>query len=85
MVQVRRVMPSFDYLALVRSCLGLSPLRAHFLSFYVSYYSLTIILLSSSSSYLHLAVPMHKVFCADYAPRAWDPRSLQFMLNGPLY
>ena len=31
------------------------------------------------------AVPMRKVYCVGYTPRAWDPRSLQSMLNDYLY
>ena len=64
-VQVGKVMPSFDFaihrLALVRPCLGLSPLRADFHSFHISQYSLTIILVSFSSSCLHLVFP-----CTEY-------------------
>ena len=60
-------------LALVRLYLGFFPFVPMFLS---SYYSLTIILVSTSSSCFTLAVPMREVYCVEYTPRAWDPRSL---------
>ena len=31
------------------------------------------------------AVPMRDVYLVGYTPHAWDPRSLQSMLNRPLY
>ena len=40
---------------------------------------------TNSSSCFTLAVPMREVSCVGYTPRAWDPRSLQSMLNGPAY
>ena len=43
------------------------------------------ILLSASSSYFTLAVPMHEVPCVGYTPHAWDPRSLQSIRNGLMY
>ena len=43
------------------------------------------ILVSVFSSCFTPAVPMLEVSCVGYTPRAWDPRSLQSMLNGPLY
>ena len=58
-------------------------LCVHFPSFHISYYSLTIILVSSPSSCFHLAVPILRVSCAGYTPRAWDPRSLYTILNVP--
>ena len=39
----------------------------------------------SSFSYFSFAVPMREVSCMGYTPRAWDPRSVQSMLNNPLY
>ena len=30
-------------------------------------------------------VPMREVYCVGYTPRAWGPRSLLTMLNGPFY
>ena len=44
--------------------------------FQISYYSITMILLSVSSSCFTLAVPMREVSCVGYTPRAWDPRSV---------
>ena len=44
-----------------------------------------IILVSISSSSFVLAVPMREVYCVGYTFRAWHPRSLQSILNGPLY
>ena len=55
------------------------------LFFQIPYYSLAIILVSASSSCFTLAVPLREVSCLGYTPRAWDTRSLQSMLNGPLY
>ena len=43
------------------------------------------ILVSAFSSHFTLAVPMSEVSCVEYTLRAWDPRSLQSMLNGVLY
>ena len=71
--------------ALVRFCLGLSPpYSVHVPSFHISYYSL-IILVSAPSSCFTLAVPMREVYCVEYTPCAWDPRSLQSILDVPLY
>ena len=61
---------------------GTFPFRAHVPYFYISYYSLTITLARTSS--VTLAVHMRKVYCLGYTPRAWDPRSLQSILNVPL-
>ena len=61
--------------ALVRSFWGLFV----FILMFPSVEVLTIILVSASSSCFTLAVSMYKV------PRAWDPRSQQSMLDGPLY
>ena len=58
------------------------PLRAHVPSSHISYYS-RIILVSVSSSSFTLAVPMRRVSSVGYTPRAWDPRSLQSLLNVP--
>ena len=66
----------------LRSCLGTSPLRAQVPFFQITYYSLALFV-SVSSSCFTLAVP--QVYCVGYTPRAWDPRLLQSMLNGPLY
>ena len=63
---------------------GTFPLRAHVPFFQISYYS-HIILLSVSYSCFILAVSMFEVYCMGYTPRACNPRSLQSMLNGPLY
>ena len=72
-------------LALVRSCLGLiQPHSAHIPSFRISNY-FAIILVSASSACFTLAVSMREVSFVVYTPRAWDPRSLQSMLNSPLY
>ena len=62
---------------------GTIPLRAHVSFFQISYYSLAIILVSVSSSFITLAIPMREVFCVGYTPRAWDPRYLQAILDGP--
>ena len=43
------------------------------------------ILVSASTSYLTLTVLMREVSCVGYTPRAWNPRSLWSMLDGPLY
>ena len=55
---------------------GTFPLRIQVPFFHISYYSLTIILVSAPSSCFTLAVPMREVYCVRYTPRAWDPRSL---------
>ena len=60
-------------------------LRTRVPLFYISYYSFAIILVSASSSCFTLAVPMREVYCVGYTPRAWDPRSLQPVLDGPLF
>ena len=71
---------------LVRSCFGLFyPIVPTFLLLQISHNSLAMILVSASSSYFTLAVPMREVYCVGYAPRAWDPRSLLSILDGPLY
>ena len=71
-------------LALVRPCLrlppALPPYSAHGSSFHISYYSLTIILVSSPTSSFALAVSMPEVYGVGYTPSAWDPRSLQSIL-----
>ena len=41
-------------------------------------------IVSAPTSSFTLAVSMREVNCAGYTP-AWDPRSLQSMLNGLLY
>ena len=48
-------------------------------------YSLTIILVSAPTSCFTFAVPMREVSCVGYTLRAWDLRSLQFILYVPLY
>ena len=40
---------------------------------------------SAFSSCFTLAVTMREVYCVGYTPRAWDPRTLQSILDGPLY
>ena len=71
-------------LELVTSCLGLfAPYSAHVPSFHISRYSLTIILASAPTFSFTLAVPIREVYCAKYTPRAWDLRSLQFIINVP--
>ena len=60
-------------------------LRAHVPFFQISYYCLDVILVSASSSCFALAVLMREVPCVRYTPRAWDLRSLKFILDGPLY
>ena len=67
------------------SCLGLFPFFPHGPFFHISYYFITMIPVSPSSSYFTLAVSIRKVSCVGYTPRAWDPRSLYSMLNGFLY
>ena len=57
---------------------------AHVPLFQISY-SPTTVLASASSSYFFLAIPMREVSCMGYIPRAWDPRSLQCILDCPLY
>ena len=52
------------------------PYSAHVPSFHISYYSLTIILVSVPSSSFTLAVSMREVYCVGYTPRAWDPQSI---------
>ena len=42
-------------------------------------------LVSASSSYLTLAVPMLEVSFVGYTSRAWDLSSLKSILDGPLY
>ena len=44
-------------------------------SFHISYYPITIILVSASSSCFALPVPMREVSCVRYTLCAWDPRS----------
>ena len=71
-------------LALVRPCLGLlHSCPRYFLPDF--FYSFTIILVSASFSYFTLALPIREIYCVEYTPRAWDARSLQSILNGPLY
>ena len=60
------------------------PYSAH-VSFHISYNSLTIILVSAPTVSFALAVSMREVYCVEYTPRAWDPRSLQSILDVPLY
>ena len=72
-------------LALFRPCLGLLPFVPTILSSILLTTPLTIILESAPSSCFTLAVPMRGVSCVGYTPITWDPRSLQSMLNGPLY
>ena len=71
-------------LALVRPCFGLS-YSPHVPSFHISYYSLTITLVSAPTSCFTLSVPMREVYCVRYTPRAWDSRSLLSILDVPLY
>ena len=61
-------------LALVRPCFGL--LYAHVPFFQISYYSLTIIFVSASSSCFTLTVSMREEYCMGYITRAWGLRSL---------
>ena len=62
---------------LVRPCLGFFHLySAHVPSFHISYYCFNIILVAASSSFFTLTVLMREVYCVEYTPRAWDPRSL---------
>ena len=61
---------------------GTFPPRAHVIFFQISYYS-CIILVFASSSCFTLAVPMREVYCV--GPCTWNPRSSQFILNGPFY
>ena len=73
-------------LALVRTLFEtFHPYSARVASFHISYYSLTIILVSAPTFSFTLAVPICEVYCVGYAPRAWDPRSLQSILDVPLY
>ena len=76
------------FLELVRTCLG----RFYFVScsrFFLSYFILPNILLlflCAPTSSFTLAVPMREVYCVRllrYTPRAWDPHSLQSILNSP--
>ena len=64
-------------------CLATFLLRLHVPFFQISYYRA--IILVSSSSCIILAVLMREVSCVGYIPRTWDPRSLQPILDGPLY
>ena len=41
--------------------------------------------MSALTSSFTLTVPMREVSCVEYSPRAWDPRSLQSILDVPLY
>ena len=43
------------------------------------------ILVSGSSFYFTLAVSMCEISCVGYAFYVWDPRSLQYILDGPVY
>ena len=52
------------------------PYSAHVPSFHISYYSLTITLVSAPTSCFTFAVPMRDVYCVGYTPLARDPRSL---------
>ena len=56
--------------------MGPFPLRAHVLSFQISYYSFTIFLVSASSSCFTLAVPMREVSVVFHAPLSRDTSSL---------
>ena len=38
-----------------------------------------------SSSCFTLAVPRREVSCVGYTSSAWEPRFLQFLLDGPMY
>ena len=60
-------------------------LRAHVPSFYTSYYSLTITLVSAPTSCFTFAVSMREVYCVGCTPRAWDPRSLQSILDHSMH
>ena len=66
---------------LVRPCLGLFIFVPTLLSSSFFYYFFAIILVSAPSSSFILAVPMREVYCVRYIPRAWDPRSLQSILD----
>ena len=65
-----------------------SPYTVYVLSFHIPYYFI-ILLVSASSSYFTLAVPVCEVqvyvLCGIYTPRAWYSRSLQSKLNSLLY
>ena len=52
---------------------------------YSAHYSLTIIFVSAPTSCFTLAVPMREVYFVSYTLRAWDSRSLQLILDVPLY
>ena len=71
-------------LALVRLCLGLFLFVSTFLSSLFLTTRITMILVSGSSSYFTLALPMREVSCVRNAPRACDPRYLS-MLNCIFY
>ena len=72
-------------LALIMPCLELPSYSAHVPFFHISYYSLTTIVVSAPTSSFILAVSMREVYCVGYTPHAWDPRSLQSILDVPLY
>ena len=57
------------------------PYSAHVPSFHISFYSLTIILVSAPTSSFTLDVSMREVYCVGYTARAWDPHSLQSILD----
>ena len=48
----------------------------------LSYCSLAIILVFASSCFI-LAVPMRKVYCVRYTPRAWDFRRVVMIHRAP--
>ena len=80
--------PIVRSLALVRPCLGLSPSPPVIVpTFLPSIFHTTLLLLflclllPLPSS---LLFPMREVYCVGYTPCAWDPRSLQSILDVPL-
>ena len=64
------------------------PLRAHVHVpfFHISDYSITITLVSAPSSYFIYPYCSHArdIYCVGYTSRAWDPRSLESILDVPL-
>ena len=62
---------------------GTFAICAHVPFFRISYYSITIILGSVSSSSFTLTFSMREVSCVGYTLRALDPSPLQSMLNRP--
>ena len=79
-VQVGKVMPSFDFAIHIPSASQVlfgtfsSSCRLSFFPYFLilsyDYSGVFFFLLSP------FCVPMHRVSCAGYTPRAWDPRSL---------